>query len=203
MTSAGHDSPQLLTVDGDKSVSASFATLYDVSLSLTGPGTLTLDPPGGSYPAGTVVSVSATPDDGAVFGGFGGDLSGTDSPQLLTVDGDKSVSASFGPASYTLSVTSSGSGTVTLDPPGGVYAAGATVTLRAAPASGFFFGGWSGDASGSRSPLLRRDGRGRLHPWAVQRRLERRGLRRRARARGAAAPARLAARPAAELRSRT
>ena len=55
--------------------------------------------------------------------------------------------------SFTLSVTWSGAGTVTMNPPGGVYEEGSTVTLRALPASGFFFGGWSGDASGSGNPL--------------------------------------------------
>ena len=118
-----------------------------------GPGSLALDPPGASYPAGTLVSVSATPEPGAVFDGFGGDLSGSVTPELLTVDGDKAVSASFSPESHTLSITSSGSGTVTLDPPGGVYEAGAIVTLRAVPASGFLFGGWSEDASGTINPL--------------------------------------------------
>jgi hypothetical protein len=89
-----------------------------------------------------------------VFAGFGGSLAGTDSPQLLTVDGDELVSASFEPITYALTVTTQGSGTVTLDPPAGPYAAGTTVTLTAVPAAGSVFGGWSGAATGSANPLL-------------------------------------------------
>ena len=149
----GTANPETVVVSADTSATASFATLYDVSTSVSGPGSLALDPPGGSYPAGTLVSVSATPDAGAVFDGFGGDLGDSSSPQLLAVDGDKAVSASFSATSYTLSVTVVGSGTVTLDPPGGVYEPGATVVLTAAPAAGYFFDGWSGDLSGTANPM--------------------------------------------------
>jgi hypothetical protein len=56
---------------------------------------VTLDPPGGSYPAGQIVSVTAVPGNGAVFSGFGDDLTGIANPQALTMDGDKLVSAFF------------------------------------------------------------------------------------------------------------
>jgi hypothetical protein len=55
---------------------------------------------------------------------------------------------------YALSITLVGSGTVTLDPPGGVYEPGSTVTLTAVPAAGYLFNGWGGDASGRTNPLL-------------------------------------------------
>jgi len=152
----GTTNPQLVIVNANTTATASFATLFDVAASTTGPGTIALDPPGGTYPSGTVVTVTATPDAGAVFTGFGGDLTGTTSPQLLTVDADKTVSASFAPSvSYALTVTVSGGGEVTLDPPGGVYAAGTVVALTATPASiSWAFSGWSGDASGADNPLL-------------------------------------------------
>ena len=73
----GTESPQQLTLDGDKSVSASFTQHYTVSASATGPGSLTLDPPSGPYAPGTVVTVTTVPDADASFDGFSGDLSGT------------------------------------------------------------------------------------------------------------------------------
>ena len=147
----GTTNPAALLVDANKSVTAAFATLYDVSLNPTGPGTLTLDPPGGTYLAGTVVSVTATPGTNAVFGGFSGALSGTTSPQLLTVDADKTVGASF-TQHYVLSVTTTGPGSVTLSPPGGVYAPGTLVTLSAFPGANAVFGGWSGALTGTANP---------------------------------------------------
>ncbi|MGH7492996.1 MAG: InlB B-repeat-containing protein [bacterium] len=56
------------------------------------------------------------------------------------------------PSQFTLTVNTAGSGSVMLNPPGGVYAAGTMVTLTANPASGFQFSGWSGDLSGSTNP---------------------------------------------------
>jgi hypothetical protein len=60
-----------------------------------GGGTISLDPPGGTYPLGTPVTVTATPNPGVRFGGWSGDLTGTANPQVLTVDADKSVTATF------------------------------------------------------------------------------------------------------------
>jgi uncharacterized repeat protein (TIGR02543 family) len=55
------------------------------------------------------------------------------------------------PASYMLTTTASPSagGTITRSPNAATYAAGTVVSLTAAPAAGYTFAGWSGDASGS------------------------------------------------------
>jgi hypothetical protein len=160
----GTTTPQQLTVDADKTVTGSFLAVYDVALNVTGPGSLTLDPPGGSYPDGTVVTVTATPDANASFDGFGGDLTGTTTPQQLTVDADKTVSADFSAVLYTLDVTTEGNGTVAVDPPTGPYPAGSIVTLTAQPAEGHLLGSWSGDASGFANPLdVTMDGNKAVH----------------------------------------
>lgn len=59
-------------------------------------------------------------------------------------------------AQYELRVEIQGSGSVELDPPGGVYPEGTVVTLTAEPAPGFEFRGWSGDLSGDASPTTLR-----------------------------------------------
>ncbi len=62
--------------------------------------TLTVDAPnasvspaGGSYSAGTVVTLTTTPDDGYAFSHWSGDLSGDQNPQQIIMDGNKSVVA--------------------------------------------------------------------------------------------------------------
>jgi hypothetical protein len=150
---AGTASPQLLTVDADKTVGASFTQHYTVSVSATGPGTVALDPPTGPYAPGSVVTVTATPGVNAVFDGFSGDLAGTASPQLLTVDADKSISASF-TQHYTVSVSVTGPGSVSLDPPTGPYAPGTVVTVTATPGVNAAFDGFSGDLAGTATPQL-------------------------------------------------
>ncbi|WP_202621794.1 malectin domain-containing carbohydrate-binding protein [Pontibacter russatus] len=54
---------------------------------------------------------------------------------------------------YTLSVSTTGSGTVTKSPNQATYASGTSVSLTATPASGYAFSGWSGDATGTSNPL--------------------------------------------------
>ncbi|WP_457068143.1 InlB B-repeat-containing protein [Hymenobacter sp. UYAg731] len=63
------------------------------------------------------------------------------------------VTDSSTPGSFTLTTATVGSGTVTKNPNSATYASGSSVTLTAAPAAGFTFTGWSGDASGSTNPL--------------------------------------------------
>jgi hypothetical protein len=150
---ASADNPLLVSMDADRSATAHFATLFDLSVATTGPGSVALDPPGGTYPAGSVVSVSAVPEPGAILDAFEGSLSGNQNPQLLTVDGDEAVSASFSFAFYTLTATANPGGTVTVDPPTGPYPAGTVVSVTAVPGANRAFGGWSGDASGFANPL--------------------------------------------------
>ncbi len=48
------------------------------------------------------------------------------------------------PDEYALTVHTTGSGSVTLDPPGDLYASGTEVTLTPVPGSGYTFDGWGG-----------------------------------------------------------
>jgi len=59
------------------------------------------------------------------------------------------------PQQYTLTtqVDPSGSGYITLNPPGGTYDEGTVVTITAVANSGYQFGHWSGDASGSSATI--------------------------------------------------
>jgi hypothetical protein len=54
---------------------------------------------------------------------------------------------------YTLTVYSQGSGTIAENPTNSSYPSGVTVTLTAAPSTGWYFANWSGNASGTNNPL--------------------------------------------------
>jgi hypothetical protein len=56
---------------------------------------VTLDPPGGTYDEGTVVTLTASPDAGSTFAGWSGAATGTASTVTVTMDGDKMVTATF------------------------------------------------------------------------------------------------------------
>ncbi len=150
---SGTANPTTLLMDADKSVSASFssASQYTVTVQPTTGGSVALSPPGGVYAAGTLVTVSAVPASGYRFGSWGGALSGTSNPTTLLVDASKTISATF-IRQYTVSVSTTGSGSVSLSPSGGVYDAGTLLTLTAVPVPGASFLGWSGALSGVTNP---------------------------------------------------
>ena len=68
-----------------------------------GTGTVTSDPAGincggdctETYDIDTIVTLTATPDEGSVFAGWSGDCSGTDSTTTVTMDEDKTCTATF------------------------------------------------------------------------------------------------------------
>ena len=130
-------------------------TQFTLTTNVVGNGSITLDPPGGTYCEGTVVTLTAAADAGWQFDGWSGDLSGTQNPTTITMGSNKSVTATFSQIpvqQYTLTVNTVGQGSVTLNPPGGVYNEGTVVTLTAVPDSGWQFDNWSGDLSGSTNP---------------------------------------------------
>jgi len=95
---SGADNPVTLTMDTDKEVTATFGLgMYALTVGYAGNGSgvVNLDPPGGSYGYGTVVTLEAVADPGLSFAGWSGDASGADNPVSLTMDADKAVTATF------------------------------------------------------------------------------------------------------------
>ncbi|MBP1687830.1 MAG: hypothetical protein H6Q33_3973 [Deltaproteobacteria bacterium] len=107
--------------------------------------------------ANTAVSLTATPTSGSVFTGWIGDCSGIGTCDT-TMTALRSVSATFVPPTqqYPLSVTRTGSGTVTSSPKGincgkqcsKSFTVGTSVTLTAKPAKKHAFLGWTRACTG-------------------------------------------------------
>ena len=68
------------------------STQYTVSTSANGYGSVS---GGGSYENGTVISLTATPDNGYQFDGWSGDASGNANPLSVTVNSNKTITANF------------------------------------------------------------------------------------------------------------
>jgi PKD repeat protein len=68
---------------------------YNLTIQVTGQGTVTMNPTGGSYAAGTAVTLTATPDSGWQLSGWSGDLTGSANPATITMDANKIVTATF------------------------------------------------------------------------------------------------------------
>ncbi len=150
---SGAKNPDTLVMNANKSVTANFvkAGPFNVTVTTVGSGTVALNPPGGIYSGGTIVTLTATPAAGFKFTGWSGGLTGSTNPVQLMLTANKSITATF-KAVYDLAVNVAGSGTVALNPPGGTYEVGTAVTLTASPAPGSQFIEWSGDLTGSTNP---------------------------------------------------
>jgi uncharacterized repeat protein (TIGR02543 family) len=145
-----------ITMNGDYSITATFVVVYDLTISSTVGGSVTL-PSGGAftYDAGTVVSIAATPATGYQFVNWTGDV-GTianinAASTTITMNGDYSITANFEaiPAGqYSLDISSSGCGYVNT-PGEGIFAynEGTVVELVANPVGDNAFLEWIGDVS--------------------------------------------------------
>ena len=69
---------------------------YELDITIVGPGSVTRDPDLPVYDPGTIVTLTAIPEEGWPFTGWSGDVVSTDNPLLLTMDGDKALTATFG-----------------------------------------------------------------------------------------------------------
>jgi len=156
-----------LSMSQNRQVTATFQVgpTYALTVTRSGTGTVASTPAGidcGSdcsepYPAGTSVSLTATPAAGYAFSGWSGACTGTGTCSL-TLSAAKSVTATFQALpKYTLTLKRSGSGTITSSPTGitcgsdcsEAYYSGTVVTLTAVPATGYKFSGWSGACTGT------------------------------------------------------
>jgi hypothetical protein len=96
---SGTANPASLTMSANRSVTASFVPVptFSLTVAVEGGGSVVLSPPGGIYPQGSSVGLSALPDAGFVFAGWSGDLSGAVNPASLPMSADRSVTARFDP----------------------------------------------------------------------------------------------------------
>ncbi|MDB6122349.1 MAG: exported protein of unknown function [Pedosphaera sp.] len=152
---AGAGSSTVIATDRNKTIRAIFGTT--LATTVTGNGTVQLDPPGGVYPYGAVIRLTAMPQAGNLFGFWGNAATGNTNPISFTLtNANPTVSSIFsatpgGQGALTVQVT--GRGQVGVNPRANAYTIGQTVTLTAQPDAGQSFVNWSGDASGTINPL--------------------------------------------------
>jgi M6 family metalloprotease-like protein len=148
----GSTNPTTITMNGSKSVTATFTqNEYALTLNKVGSGSVTADPVKAAYHYGDSVQLTATADAGWTFSTWDGGL-GTANPVALTIEGGRTVTATFTQNEYTLTLNKVGSGSVAADPAKGTYHYGDSVQLTATADAGWTFSTWSGDLSGSDNP---------------------------------------------------
>jgi uncharacterized repeat protein (TIGR02543 family) len=124
-----------------------------LTVNYVGHGVVTKVPDKAIYPYGTVVNLTAEDDSDWTFSAWTGDLVSSVNPASITMNSNKTVTATFTQIQYKLTITAN-YGTAT--PSAGEYwfAAGSTVTISASsPTNGsnerYSWLGWNGSGSGS------------------------------------------------------
>jgi pectate lyase len=144
-----------------KAVTASHAKSVSASLPVSSAGSWVVDAVGADAhhalrPAGAGQTVRYARQGHGVSGAGSADVAPQPGPRSLswTLAHGKAnlaqVAAAFAPAMVPLTVAVQGLGSV--DPSGGSFIEGTTVSLQASPAPGWVFAGWSGDLGGNANP---------------------------------------------------
>jgi len=150
----GSANPASLNITGNMTVTAVFTQdQYTLTVNIVGEGSVFRLPDQGAYTYGAEVQLTALAYPGWTFAGWSGDLSGNTSPTTITMNGSKTVTATFTQNFYTLTVNVDGSGSVTLNV-SGPYTYGSAVMLTATASTGWSFSTWSGDLTGSQNPAV-------------------------------------------------
>jgi len=139
--------PATLVMSENMSIIAEFLEISSLLVVETnGEGTIETDFDG------QTVSLSAIPSEGWTFIHWEGDLLGSENPETLFLDEEKSVTALF-EQRFNLNILFEGEGSVEIDPDQEYYNSGDSVTLTATPETGWRFSRWEGDFSGSDNPI--------------------------------------------------
>jgi hypothetical protein len=152
-----------VSMTGNKSVSATFTlNNYTITAAKSGSGLGTLSAPGlscignicsGTYGFGTTITVTASTDAESHFNGWSGCDSVNNNLCIVSVTGNKLITATFTLNSYTLAASKAGSGSGSLTGPGlnctgnsctGTYDYNTTVNVTATASAGSVFAGWTG-----------------------------------------------------------
>jgi uncharacterized repeat protein (TIGR02543 family) len=93
-----------IKVNGAGTITANFAPIatgYTLTINIIGNGQVSRIPDQTTYAPGTSVQLTAIPANGYRFTGWSGALGGSTNPASITMDSDKTVTATFAPATET------------------------------------------------------------------------------------------------------
>jgi hypothetical protein len=127
---------------------------YTISITPSTGGTANVSPSQSTYAAGQRVLFTPTANSGYQFVNWTGDLSGSLRLYPVTVSKNMTVGATFEPvtpptSNYTVTVSPTTGGGITVSPNQSTYAAGQRILFTPTADSGYQFVNWTGDLSGS------------------------------------------------------
>ncbi|MCC5905962.1 MAG: hypothetical protein JJU13_07150 [Balneolaceae bacterium] len=149
----GTDNPAQITMESDMDIAAIFIKRdYPLTIRIEGEGSVServVQEKTTDYPQGTVVELTAEPDENWNFSHWEGDLTGDENPAQITIDGDTEVTAVFELVEHPFALTIQGQGTVEADgeeiTETTSFVHGSEIELVAIADDGWAFSEWTGD----------------------------------------------------------
>lgn len=125
-------------VQANHNIQASFTPdSYALTVAPAVNGTVTKNPDQATYIFNVSVTVTATPAAGYTFAGWSGDLTGSTNPMLITIDRNRTITATFTTLpTYTLTSTGGTGGTITPSTPQTIFQGGSR-TFAMFPTAGY------------------------------------------------------------------
>ncbi len=167
---SGDAVPAVFILNSDVTIIAVFVEIppppppqsYNLQTWVSGQGTLTLDPPGGTYTPGAEVILTASPANGWHIDRWSPSQPGDPNSITVTMDANKSVGVVFKQSPPQLrhfvvpSLSHPSGGTLTMSPAAteSLYLPGDTVTIHFTNSPGYAFDHWEGDISSTDNPLV-------------------------------------------------
>ncbi|RDW18815.1 hypothetical protein CWR48_09910 [Oceanobacillus arenosus] len=125
-----------------------------IKTGVKGNGTVSISPEQASYPVGSEIQIEAHPVAGWKFVGWNGDLTGETNPATVVVEGDMTIQAVFERSdTHELTLAIEGEGNIYRESLDTTYNHMDSVTLTAAPSSGWSFDHWEGSVSGGNQQI--------------------------------------------------
>lgn len=156
----GTDNPVVITMDSDKDIAALFVKRdYPLTININNEegGDVTeriVQQKTTEYPHGTVVELTAEPNNGWEFVGWQGDMESDENPVEVTIEGETEITANFERIEYPLTINIEGDGNVeetVVEAKAKDYPFGTVVELTAIPDENWIFDRWSGDLESDES----------------------------------------------------
>ncbi|MEL4456522.1 InlB B-repeat-containing protein [Lutimonas vermicola] len=159
---SGDENPMKIMMTDDMVITAVFEKVqYTLNIEIVGEGSVEQKviqaKTSTDYDSGTIVELTAVPEEEWVFVGWSGDHQGTSNPLTIEMNEAMSLTATFKKVEYTLNIDIEGNGTVQEEivqaKSSSDYDSGTQVRLTAQPADEWQFVEWSGDLQGSENPI--------------------------------------------------
>jgi len=135
-----------------RSASASPIT-YTLTVNIVGNGSVAKNPDQATYTSGTEVELTANPDTGWSFSEWTDDLTGSENPKTITMNGDKNVTANFAINTHTVTFVEGDNGSITGDLVQVVDHGSSCTEVNAVADANYHFDGWTDDYVGMDNPL--------------------------------------------------